>query len=67
MPEMTRELGWLALLKGNLAAAHARLSESLAISKEMDDKGEILTALTWLVVVNIVQCEYANYSNIETH
>ena len=33
-------LGWLALLKGNLATAHARLSESLALFKRWAIRGE---------------------------
>jgi non-specific serine/threonine protein kinase len=33
-------LGWIACSKGNLATAHVRLSESLALCKEVEDRGE---------------------------
>ena len=52
-------LGWIACLKGNFATAHARLSESLTLSREVGDKGGSLIALTWLGIVATYQGEYA--------
>ncbi len=51
-------LGWLALLKGNLALAHSRLSESLALFREVGDNGGSLVSLFWMGVVVTNQGEY---------
>ena len=51
-------LGWLALLKGNLAMAHSRLSESLALFREVGDNGGSLVSLFWMGVVVTNQGEY---------
>jgi len=51
-------LGWLALLKGNLATAHSRLSESLALFREVGDNGGSLVSLFWMGVVVTNQGEY---------
>ena len=51
-------LGWLALLKGNLATAHTRLSESLALFREVGDTGGSLVSLFWMGVVVTNQGEY---------
>jgi predicted ATPase/DNA-binding CsgD family transcriptional regulator len=51
-------LGWLALLKGNLATAHSRLSESLALFRELGDTGGSLVSLFWIGVVVTNQGEY---------
>ena len=51
-------LGWLALVKGNLATAHTRLSESLALFREVGDTGGSLVSLFWMGVVVTNQGEY---------
>lgn len=51
-------LGWLALLKGNLAVAHSRLSESLVLFQEVGDTGGSLVSLFWMGVVVTNQGEY---------
>ncbi len=52
-------LGWIALLKGNLATAHSLLEEALALFREIGDKGGILISLFWVGVVVGDQGEYA--------
>ena len=52
-------LGWLALLKGNFATAHALLEESLVLYRKVGDTGGILVSLFWIGVVASNQCEYA--------
>ena len=60
-------LGWLALLKGNLATAESRLSESLTLFQEVGDKGGSLVSLFWMGVVVVTQGKYARARAVFEH
>ncbi len=51
-------LGWLALLKGNLAVAQTRLTASLEIFQESGDSEGCLISLFWVGVILTYQGKY---------